>query len=92
MTDEEKKENSHFQVTEGYLKTIPMEQAWKEAWDRASEEDRELLYKLPNFDADVFKEITGIDVTVKEETIEISGKKFSLSTIKEALKNHVDGL
>ena len=92
MTDEEKKENHKSNITDGYLKTIPMKDAWKKSWDSATEEDKEKLFKLPNFDADVFKEISGIDVSEPEKVIEIKGKKFSESTIIEALKNHTEGL
>ena len=39
-----------------------MKEEWAKAWAGASDEDKELLFKLPGFDAAVFKEITGIDV------------------------------
>jgi len=66
MTDDEKKEFSKFHVRGGYLKTIEYKEAWKNAWDDATEEDKELLHKLPNFDAKVFEEITGINVEEKQ--------------------------
>ena len=34
------------------------------------------------------KEITGLNADTPEETIEIEGKKWNLSTIKEALQKH----
>ena len=37
-----------------------MKGSWRKAYDVASEEDKLLLVKLPNFDADVFYEISGI--------------------------------
>ena len=37
-------------------------QSAQKAWEETTQEDRELTFKLPNFDADVFYEIFGIDV------------------------------
>ena len=79
MTDKEKKENPNFKTRNGYLRTIDYKEAWEIAYDNASDKEIELLKKLPNFDAEVFKEITGIDVSNKIHTIEIDGKKIELS-------------
>lgn len=68
MTSEEKDANPSHETTGGYLKVYTYKEAWRNAWNKATEEDKELLYKLPNFDAEVFKEISGIDV-------EVSGSK-----------------
>lgn len=62
MTDQEKIDNPKFYVAEGYLKTITMQEAWAKAWAGASKTDKELLLLLPNFDAKIFKDISGIDV------------------------------
>jgi len=62
MTDMEKIDNPSFFVSGGYLKKIDYKKAWKNSWDKASTKDKELLLKLPNFDAEVFNEISGIDV------------------------------
>lgn len=40
-------------------------ESWRRAYDEASDEDKLLLIKLPNFDADVFYEISGIKVDPK---------------------------
>jgi hypothetical protein len=40
-------------------------ESWRKAYDGASEGDKLLLVKLPNFDADVFYEISGIMVDPK---------------------------
>lgn len=45
----------------GKLKTLSYKEAWAEYWGRASEEDRKWFVSLPNFDAKIFKDITGID-------------------------------
>lgn len=64
MTDEEKAADPYFYVRGGQLRTRKYKDAWALAWDGASEKDREAVTKLPNFNADVFYEITGIRVTV----------------------------
>ena len=46
----------------GFLKTISYKEAWKKSWDKASDEDRRKVLALPNWDNEVFKEISGIDV------------------------------
>ena len=79
MTDKEKVDSPEFHVRGGYLKTIEYKDAWKKAWDEANKEDKELLFKLPNFDADVFEEITGINVKKSTHTITIDGKGIELS-------------
>ena len=60
MTDKEKIDNPKFYVTQGYLKTFTYQEAWKNAYVEANAEDIELLKNLPNFDSEVFEEITGI--------------------------------
>jgi hypothetical protein len=72
MTDQEKIDNPSYETTGGYLRVYSYKEAWRKAWDGATDEDKELLYALPNFDAEVFKEISGIDVNeaVREVTIE----------------------
>ena len=61
-TDAEKKEHKkEIETCGGYLKTLEYKEAWKLAWDKASKEEHEKLLKLPNWNNEVFKEITGID-------------------------------
>ena len=44
----------------GYLKRYSsIKEAYIESWENATEEDKQLTLKLPNFDDDVFKEIFG---------------------------------
>ena len=62
MTDEEKENNPDYETLGGYLRKMTYKEAWKYSWDNADEEDRKLVLKLPNFDNEIFKEITGIDV------------------------------
>src|SRR5574344_3086946 len=62
-TPEEKK--AHKQEIEtcgGFLKKIDYKTAFQIAWSNASDDDKESVKYLPNFDADVFFEISGIRV------------------------------
>lgn len=63
MTEEEKIANPDFSINKGYLKTFEWEEAWANFWRNTDEENRQKFLNLPNFDAEVFKSITGIDVT-----------------------------
>jgi hypothetical protein len=60
MTEQEKKENPCFYVSDGYLKTNNYKTAWGIAWENATEAKKQEFLTLPNFDAKVFEEITGI--------------------------------
>ena len=61
-TDEEKEEHKkEIEICGGFLKTIEYKEAWKLAWDKASKEEHEKLLKLPNWNNEIFKEISGID-------------------------------
>ncbi len=62
MTDEEKQDSPKAYVCGGYLKTFSHNEAWMNAYNEASDEDIELLKKLPNFDSEIFEEITGIKI------------------------------
>jgi len=59
MSEQEKKDNPKFFVTQGYLKTLEYKEAFKIAWEN-SRELREVTIVLPNFDKDIFFDITGI--------------------------------
>ena len=88
MTDEEKKNNKDWKTMGGYLKTLPYKEAWKEGWKNATQEQKDWYKSLPNFDAKIFEEITGINIAELEEMIEIDGKKVNKATISEALKEY----
>ena len=63
MTDSEKEENPTWERTGGYLKTINATKEDKQAWwDNLDDEEQEEIKRLPNFDKEIFKEITGIEV------------------------------
>ena len=61
-TKEEKQEHkAEIEICGGFLKSINYKDAWRLAWNKASIEERKKLFDLPNWDNQVFKEITGID-------------------------------
>ena len=61
-TEEEKTSHkAEIEICGGFLKTINYKDAWRHAWNKASIEERKELFDLPNWDNQVFKEITGID-------------------------------
>lgn len=65
MTEDEKKADPEFYVRKGYLKTFTYEEAWANFWKDTDEENRQKFLNLPNFDSEVFKQITGIDIVSK---------------------------
>ena len=86
MTPQEKTDNPNFYVTEGFLKTRTYHEAWAEAWSKMEDKTKQKFLNLPNFDAAIFKEITGIDITppaplpvsCEGKVVEIDGKKYKL--------------
>ena len=62
MTDEEKKAYPEAKTTGGYLQKVDTAKAANEWWKRLNAEDKKENKALPNFDSEIFKEITGIDV------------------------------
>jgi hypothetical protein len=88
MTDQDKKDSPGYTETGGCLKTLGYKEAWKIAWEELDQGKKNWFLNLPNFDATIFEEITGINVDAPENMIEVDGKKWSVSTIKEALRNH----
>ena len=66
MTDEEKESYPAAKATGGYLRKIPdyelavIRNKW---WARLSPGEKDEILKLPNFDKEIFKEITMIDVS-----------------------------
>jgi len=62
MSDEEKVMYPYYVTTGGYIKNLPYKEAFQNAWNNWSDAAKESFQKLPNFDKDIFKDITGIDV------------------------------
>jgi hypothetical protein len=62
MTDEEKEKHPDYKVARGYLKELSYAEAWRNMWNHINDKEKEVFTLLPNFDKDIFKEITGIDI------------------------------
>ena len=62
MTDEEKEEHPTYKTTGGYLKVLDESECGQIWWDGLSENDRAIIWALPNFDRDIFENITGIKI------------------------------
>ena len=62
MTDEEKEQHPEYSVTGGFLKHIEEETGRQMWWDGLSDVQKDSVMQLPNFDKDIFKEITGISI------------------------------
>jgi hypothetical protein len=60
LSEEEKSEKT--KTCGGKLITKSYKQAWMDKWEATSDEDRQIIMSMPNFDAEVFCEITGIRV------------------------------
>ncbi|MCC0764782.1 hypothetical protein IR151_17450 [Clostridioides sp. ES-S-0006-03] len=66
MTEEEKENNPEYLINHGYLKVFStFKEMYKDMWDSLTEEEKKIIMDIPNFDADIFKEITGIEVKIK---------------------------
>ena len=62
MTDQDKADDPNFYMRGGQLRKKDYKTAFKESWDKADKADRIRVKDLPNFDAKIFFEISGIDV------------------------------
>ena len=61
MSKEEKKENLNYKTTSGYLKVYAYKDAWKKSFENNCDKAQaEQTVNLPNFDYNIFEEITGI--------------------------------
>ena len=61
-TDKEKACDERKKIIGGELVTIPYKAACANYWNSLSVEDKAIIKTMPNFDANIFYEITGIDV------------------------------
>jgi hypothetical protein len=87
MTSYQKISDPDYRIKGGTLITRTYKEAWAKAWSEMNQETKDRFLNLPNFDPEIFLEITGIDVR-KEETscdgriVEIDGKKYKLQEIE----------
>ena len=62
MTDVEKTAHPTYEITGGYLKVLNESECGQLWWNGLSDEDKTIIKAIPNFDADIFEECTGIKV------------------------------
>ena len=65
MTSEEKAAHPEAEVTGGYLKQIDNSECGFIWWHELSDYEKRIIKTIPNFDKEIFKEITGIDVDME---------------------------
>ena len=65
MTGEEKAANPTYETTGGYLKVLDESECGQIWWDSLTDDKKNIIKSIPNFDAEIFKQCTGIKV-VKE--------------------------
>ena len=86
MTEQQKADHPSHETTGGVLLKYDhtYHQAWAIAWAEMDQAIRDRFLNLPNFDAEKFKLITGIDTTVVNE-LEIvtlsDGRKYRIKKI-----------
>lgn len=70
MTDKEKSAHPEAKIQQGYLRSLSYEDLMTERnkwWRGLSDEDRQAVLDLPNFDADIFRECTLIAIDKEGE-------------------------
>lgn len=61
-TDKEKKEHKNeIEISGGFLKTLTYKEAFRLAWSKAEFSERKKLFSLPNWNNEIFMQISGID-------------------------------
>ena len=61
-TEKEKEQHkTEIETCGGFLKTLEYKEAFRLAWNKASKEEHKKLLDLPNWNNEIFKEISGID-------------------------------
>ena len=61
-TDKEKKEHKNeIEISGGFLKTLTYKEAFRLAWSKAGFSERKKLFSLPNWNNEIFMQISGID-------------------------------
>jgi len=86
MTDDEKLVNQSYKTTGGYLRENDMKEEWAKAFAAATPEDIELTKALPAFDAEVFLEITGVDLRDKAVDAPCEGREVEIDGVTYVLK------
>ena len=62
MTDEEKEQHPEYEVVGGYLKILDESECGQLWWDSLSERYKNIIKAMPNFDKEIFEDVTGIKI------------------------------
>ena len=62
MTDEEKATHPTYETTGGYLKVLDESECGQLWWGSLSDRRKEIIKAIPNFDAEIFFQCTGVRV------------------------------
>lgn len=62
MSEKEKEIHPEHETLGGYLKEYTYKEMWQNTWKRLTKEEKEIIMQIPNFNKDIFKEITGIEI------------------------------
>ena len=65
MTDEEKTAHPEAKTTGGYLKQLDNSECGSIWWRGLNDYEKSIIKAIPNFDKEIFKEITGVDVDME---------------------------
>lgn len=89
MTDDEKLEHPEWATTGGYLKEYEYEEAFQKSFDDLNYEEKikqlEQLENLPNFDKEIFEEISGINIDEEKEKLNKANEilEFTMEELRE---------
>ena len=64
MTEEEKLDHPEHETVGGYLKEMDLSDNAKIWWRGLTDAEKNVITSMPNFDAQIFKKITGVDVNL----------------------------
>ena len=62
MTDEEKEQHPEYKTTGGYLKELDESECGQIWWNDLTDHEKDVILSLPNFDAGIFEQITGVHI------------------------------
>ena len=65
MTDEKKAAHPEAKTTGGYLKQLDNSECGSIWWRGLNDYEKSIIKAIPNFDKEIFKEITGVDVDME---------------------------
>lgn len=65
-SDEEKSQDKDKELIGGYLKEYEYKEACQNWWNALTDKNREIIQEIPNFDKEIFFDITGIEIKEDE--------------------------